>query len=143
MMAAAACAAASADGASFGANSAITSRITSRLREAIAEAMNVPAFFSSSSNVSAARLDRLMQGFSISGCLQELFALLPVARAELVGLQRVERAQHLVDIAADVHVDHRDKADDAVGVDDEGGAQRHAFLALEHAEGAGQLEIGR
>ena len=36
--------------------------------------------------------------------LQGRFALLPVARAELVGLQRVEHAQHLVDVAADVQV---------------------------------------
>ena len=55
-------------------------------------------------------------------CRQRLLALLPVAGAELVGLKGVERAQHLVDVASDREVIHRDEADHAIGVDDEGRA---------------------
>src|SRR5205814_2912701 len=38
----------------------------------------------------------------MSGRLQGLFALLPVAGAQLVGLQRIEHAEHLLGAAADV-----------------------------------------
>ena len=54
--------------------------------------------------------------------LQGLTAHRAVAGAELVGLQGVEHAQHLVDRAADLEVVDRRPADDAVGVDDEGGS---------------------
>src|SRR5690606_37182104 len=71
---------------------------------------------------------------SRSGGAQRLLALLPIARAELVGLQRIEDAQDLVDVTADVHVgDHRE-ADDVVRVDDEGRALGHAFFVVEDAE---------
>ena len=46
--------------------------------------------------------------------------MLPVARAQLVGLQRVEHPQHLVDVAADGTGGHRDELDLVVRVDDEG-----------------------
>src|SRR5690348_2406942 len=57
----------------------------------------------------------------------------PVARAELVGLKAVENAQHLFRIPADVQVVDRHVLDHVVRVDDEGRAQRHAFLGA-HAE---------
>ena len=44
---------------------------------------------------------------------------LPVARAELVGLQTVEDAQHFFGIAADVQVIDRYVLNHIVGIDDE------------------------
>src|SRR5512134_1345946 len=76
-----------------------------------------------------------------SGRLQELVALVPVAGAELVRLEGVQRAQHLLDIAADAQVVHRREPDDAVGVDDERRAQRHAFLPVENAERRRELAL--
>ncbi len=67
--------------------------------------------------------------------LQRGLALLPVAGAELVGLQRVEHAQHLGHVAADRQVVDARPADDALGIDDEGRAERHAVLLVEDAEG--------
>src|SRR5262245_42738554 len=54
-----------------------------------------------------------------SGRLQGLLARLPVARAELVRLQSIQDAQHLVHTATDRQVVHRDVADDPLRVDDE------------------------
>src|SRR5690348_2895679 len=73
--------------------------------------------------------------------LQRVFALLPVARAELVGLQRVEHAQHFLRVAADAQIVDRGKANHALGIDDEGGAQRHAGLLVEDAERRAQLAL--
>src|SRR5690606_23776839 len=73
-----------------------------------------------------------------SGDLQGLLARLPVARAKLIRLQRVEHAQDLVDVAADVHVGDRNEADDALRIDDEGRALRDAFL-VENAERGAQV----
>src|SRR5207344_473938 len=69
-----------------------------------------------------------------SRCLQELIALLPVARAQFVGLERVEHPQHLLGITSDVQVVNGRESDYALRVDDEGGAQCHAFLLVENAE---------
>src|SRR6266849_2955243 len=77
----------------------------------------------------------------LSGRLQRLLARLPVARAELVGLQRIEHAQHLLRIAADAEVIHRGEADDALRVDDEGRAQRHPLALVEDAERSRQLAL--
>src|SRR5688572_16056580 len=54
-----------------------------------------------------------------SGGLEGLFALAPVARAQLVALQRVEHAQHFVRIAADRTGGDVDELDLAVRIDDE------------------------
>src|SRR5262249_6092267 len=76
--------------------------------------------------------------------LQDRLALLPVAGAKLVGLQRVEHAQDLLRVAADAEVVDRHEADHALGIDDEGGAQRDALLLVEDAERARQpaLDVG-
>src|SRR5262245_8486087 len=68
-----------------------------------------------------------------------------VARAQLVGLQAVEDAQHLVRIAANVQVVHRHVLDHVVRVDDEGRAQRDAGLRIAHAELVDQraLDVGK
>src|SRR5579863_8997522 len=76
-----------------------------------------------------------------SGRLKRLFALLPVAGAELVGLQRVEDAQHLLWIAADAEVVHRGEADDALGIDDEGRPERYALVLVEDAERGRELAL--
>ena len=62
---------------------------------------------------------------------QDLFALPPVARAQLVGLERVEDAQRLLRVAADVEAVDRDVLDDIVGIDDEGGAIGDALVAVD------------
>src|SRR2546429_5747210 len=70
----------------------------------------------------------------MSGRLQGLFALLPVAGAQLVGLQRIEHAEHLLGAAADVEVGDVDEADDPLRIHDEGRALRHAGLGVEDAD---------
>src|SRR5436190_24050660 len=57
-----------------------------------------------------------------------------IARAELVGLQAVEDAQHLLGIAADVEVVDADVLDRVVGIDDERRAQRNAFVLVADSE---------
>ena len=65
-----------------------------------------------------------------SGRLDDLFALLPVAGAEFVGLQRVQHPQHFGRIAADAHVGDIDEADDAFGIDQIGGALGNARVRI-------------
>src|SRR5450432_1381103 len=77
-----------------------------------------------------------------SGDHQRGFALLPIAGAELVGLQRVEDAHHLVHVPADGEVVHGGPADHVLGIDDEGRAQGHAVLLVEDAQLRGQLALG-
>src|SRR5215469_1720924 len=77
----------------------------------------------------------------MSGRLQGLFALLPVARAELVGLQRIEHAQHFLGAAADAQVGDVDEADDALRVDDVSGALRDTGPGVEDAERTRQLAL--
>src|SRR5690606_24104089 len=70
---------------------------------------------------------------------QDLVASLPVARAQLVRLQRVENAQRLGRVAADIEAVHRDMLDDIVGIDDEGRAEGDALAGIENAERAREL----
>src|ERR1700754_985303 len=112
--------------------------------------MKLPAFCCGLNSCSDARLDRLSlrarayparrscrtsidMACSLRG-LQDVVALLPVAGAEFVGLQRVEHAQHFLRVAADRQVVHRHEADDALGIDDEGGAQADALGLVEDAQ---------
>src|SRR5690625_5001031 len=76
-----------------------------------------------------------------SGDLENLFALLPVAGAEFVGLQRVQDAQGLLRVPADTQVVHGHVADDAVRVHDEGGPQADAFVHVKDAELGGELTL--
>ena len=55
---------------------------------------------------------------------QGCFALLPVAGAKLVGLQRVKHAQNFLRIASNREIGHVRKADDVLGIDDKGRALR-------------------
>ena len=61
---------------------------------------------------------------------------LPVAGAQLVGLQRVQHAQHFLGVAADIQVRDVDEADHALRIDDVGGALRDAGFRIEDAERA-------
>src|SRR5271163_692303 len=54
-----------------------------------------------------------------SGSLQSVLALLPIAGAELVGLQRVQHADHFVRVTTDVEVGDVDESNDTLRVDDE------------------------
>src|SRR5665213_1730116 len=60
--------------------------------------------------------------FSISGCLEGVLPLLPVARAQLVGLQRIEYTQHFRRVAAYRKIGDVDETDHTLRVDHEGGA---------------------
>ena len=70
---------------------------------------------------------------------EHLFAGRPVAGAQLVGLQRVEDAQRLRRVAADVEAVDGDVLDDVVRIDDERGAEGDMLVAVEDAERLGQL----
>src|SRR6056297_41304 len=80
---------------------------------------------------------------SLSG-LQGVFTLLPVAGAELVGLQGVQYPQHLVGAAADVQIGDINEAHDIVRVDDKGRPLRDAFCFVENAQRGAQftLDVG-
>src|SRR5579859_8084762 len=73
--------------------------------------------------------------------LQRLAADRAVARAQLVGLQRIEDTQHFLDIAADREVVDAGEADDAVRIDDEGRAQGDTLIGVEHAASLRQLAL--
>src|SRR5579863_807980 len=77
----------------------------------------------------------------VSGRLQGAVALLPVAGAQLVGLQRIKDAQHLSGATPHVQVRDVDEADYAVRVDDEGGALGNAGLRVEDPECACELAL--
>src|ERR1700687_6226240 len=79
---------------------------------------------------------------STSGHLERGLARLPVARAELAGLQRVQYPQHLVDVAAHREVVDAGPADHALRIHDEGGPERHALAAVQDAERGRQLALG-
>src|SRR5882757_6417284 len=154
-------AAASASGDSSGPNASTMACVVGAWLAASAAAMKLPAFCCGLRSCSDARLDRLslrsraysgsrsfrtsMDMAVSSGGLQDVVALLPVAGAELVGLQCVEHAQHFLRVAADREVVHRHEADDTLGIDDEGGAQAHAFALVEDAQRLGKLalEVGQ
>src|SRR5581483_11686392 len=72
---------------------------------------------------------------------QSWLALLPIAGAEFVGLQRVQYAQDFLDVAAYRQVGDRYKADDPVWINDKSGSLRHAFLGIENAQCGGQLAL--
>ena len=73
--------------------------------------------------------------------LERVFALLPVAGAELVGLQRVEHAQDFLRAAADRQVGDVDEAHDALRIDDEGRALRDSRVRVEHAQRRRKLAL--
>src|SRR6516165_3775709 len=77
----------------------------------------------------------------ISGRLEGLFALLPVARAQLIGLQRIEDAQHFLRASADIKVGDVHEAHDALRIDDEGGTLRNPGLGIENTQCAGELAL--
>src|SRR3974390_3060810 len=74
-----------------------------------------------------------------SGGLERVLALLPVARAKLVGLQRVDDPQYFLGVAADAEVGHVDEANHALGIDDVSRALRHSGLGIEDAERGREL----
>src|SRR5947208_484137 len=69
---------------------------------------------------------------------QRLLARAPVARAKLVALQRIESANHFVDVAADRQIVRVHPADDAVRIDDVRHAQRGAGLGMQDSELRGE-----
>src|SRR5690606_5481721 len=73
-----------------------------------------------------------------SGGFQRFLALLPVARAQFVGLQRVEHAQYFLRIAADAAISDVREADHALRIDQEGRALGDALL-VHDAERLGQI----
>src|SRR5665213_1730117 len=74
--------------------------------------------------------------FSIAGCLESVLPLLPVARAQLVGLQRIEYTQHFRRVAAYRKIGDVDETDHTLRVDHEGGALGDAGLGVENTQGA-------
>src|ERR1700682_2343740 len=135
MMAAAAFASPTTSGGTARPASASTASRRRGLRAAMAEAtatpqrcasVKAPPFITAdtlsrmslaTSGMAARRASRA----STLGHLQRGLARLPVARAQLAGLQGVEDAQHLVHVPAHREVAHRGQADDALRVDDERG----------------------
>src|SRR5262245_2270078 len=65
---------------------------------------------------------------------QGLFALLPIAGAKFISLQRVKHAESFINVASNRKVVDRHPADDAFGIYDVRRAQRHAFLSMEDAQ---------
>src|SRR5213082_1860639 len=76
-----------------------------------------------------------------SGRLERVFALVPVAGAQLIGLQGVQHAQHFLGAAAHVEVGDVDEADHAVRIHDEGRALRHARFRIEDSQRSGELAL--
>src|SRR5499427_8021231 len=71
----------------------------------------------------------------ISGRLQGVFTLLPVARAQLVGLQGIEHPQYFLGAAADTEIRYVDEADHALGIEDAEAAGELALDVGEHGKG--------
>src|ERR1700739_2989607 len=156
MIAAAACEAVTCAASRCAAASAPRSRLKAALREASALAsataqicrslkpgapagVSTAPRFSCRSRAYAGSDSRMASRVFMSGRLQGLFALLPVAGAELVGLQRIEHPQHFRGAAADGEIRDVDKADHALRIHDVGGALGDAGLRIEDAEAAGEL----
>src|ERR1044072_4831759 len=113
----------SASGVSSGPNASTTACVVGAGLAASAAAMKLPAVCCGLRSCSDARLDRLsLRSRAYSGSrsfrtsidmvaslcgLQDLVALLPVAGAQLVGLQRIQHAQHFLRIAADREADRK------------------------------------
>src|SRR5262252_1570005 len=113
--------------------SACSRRVKSALREALAAASataqicrslrpGAPAGVSTlprlscKSRAKPGSASRMLSRVFISGRLQGLFALLPIAGAELIGLQRIEHPQHFLGTAPDAEVGDVDEADDVLRV---------------------------
>src|SRR5215831_3019473 len=158
MIAAAACAAFTWAASRCRAASACSRRVKSALREALAAASataqiwrslrpGAPAGVSTlprlscKSRAKPGSASRMLSRVFISGRLQGLFALLPIAGTELIGLQGIEHSQHFLGTAPDVEVGDVDEADHALRIDDEGGALRHARFGIQNAERAGELAL--
>src|SRR5690349_18967862 len=60
--------------------------------------------------------------------------LLPVARAELVGLERVKHSKNFIYVASHAEIIYRHVANDVIGIDDEGRALADAFVRVEDAK---------
>src|SRR5580698_32401 len=75
------------------------------------------------------------------GSLQSVLALLPVAGAELVGLQRVQHADHFLRVTADVEIGDVDETDDTLRVHDVRRTLCHARFRIEDAEAGRQLAL--
>src|SRR5665213_3299425 len=73
--------------------------------------------------------------FSMSGCLEGVLPLLPVARAQLVGLQHFRR------VAAYRKIGDVNETDHTLRVDHEGGALGDAGLAIENTQGVAELAL--
>src|SRR5512132_875446 len=104
------------------------------------------AFFSFSRDIAALPSDESGAGSLPApgprSCgLENVFALLPVAGAQLVHLQSVQDTQHFLRVSADIEVVHRNEADDPLGIDDERRAQTHALALVEDAESGAQLSL--
>ena len=71
-------------------------------------------------------------------------ALLPIARAELIGLQGVEHAQHFINVAADGEIGNHNETNDAFRVNDISGALGDTGVGVEDAERGGEfaLDVG-
>src|SRR4051812_26870105 len=85
------------------------------------------------------RLEVPLRGEALRRGLQHFLAFLPVAGAQLVGLKRVEDAQSLLRVAADVEAVHRNVLDDVVRIDDERRAIGDSGVRGDDSERAGQL----
>src|SRR4029450_9779968 len=121
----------SASGVSSGPKASTTACVVGAWLAASAAAMKLPAFCCGLRSSSDARLDRLsLRSRAYSGSwsfrtsidmaaslrgLQDVVALLPVAGAEFVGLQRIQHAQHFLRIAGDREVGHPPARDGAAG----------------------------
>src|SRR4029434_11063071 len=119
----------SASGVSSLPNASTTACVVGAWLAASAAAMKLPAFCCGLRSCSDARLDRLsLRSRAYSGSwsfrtsidmiaslrgLQDVVALLPVAGAELVGLQGVEDAQHFLWVADNREGGSPQQADDA------------------------------
>src|SRR6516162_9987420 len=158
MMAAAACAAFTCAASRCCAASACRRRVKSALREALAAASataqicrslrpGAPAGVSTlprlscKSRAKPGSASRMLSRVCISGRLQGLFALLPVAGAKLIGLQGIEHPQHFLGAAPDAEIRDIHEADHALRIDDEGSALRHARLGIENPKRAGELAL--
>src|SRR5579859_2485693 len=153
MIAAVTCAASRCEAAS-----APSSRLKAALREASADAsataqicrssspgappvVSTAPRFSCRSRAYAGRLSRIVSRLLMSGRLKGLFALLPVAGTQFVGLQRIENAQHFCRIAADGEIGDVDEADHALRVHDVGGPLSDPRFGIENSEAAGKLAL--
>ena len=77
-----------------------------------------------------------------SGQIDRCVALLPVARAQLIGLQCIEHAQHFLRVTADAAGSHVGELDDPVWINQERGASGDPFFLIKDAKGATLLLVG-